>query len=633
VIVKRLDKLSVGKPVNAVNTFPVESCSVCASPMHQAQNCPSMTVFEMEQVDAFNSFQKPSSGPYSETYNPGWRNHPNFSWKQNQPTTNQGGAPHYPLGFSSYPNQGRSAPPASSSYQAPNQAPTSSTQSLEDTMRDFMKMTGQSISDMRQFTMVNTQVISKLEMQMGQLANHLGERDKGKLPSQAVNNPKACENSSNQEHVQAIVTLRSGKRVDNKVVNPEEDDAEEEEQKEEEGDNQKEGDAEPSTITLVVTEPPRALVPKAPYPESLQAPRNVGKLEDILEVFKQVRINIPFLDAIQQIPSYAKFLKDLVTVKRKTNVPKKAFMTKQVSAILQCKLPLKYKNPGCPTITCMIGVSQIERALLDLGASINLLPYSVYLQLGLGELKPTTMTLQLADWSVKVPREIVEDVLIKVDKFYFPVDFIVLDTEPVQVIGTEIPVILGRQFLATANALINFRSGVMKISFGNMTVELNIFHIRKQPLDYDQMNQVCLIEEILDEVIEKSSIEDPLEACLAQFGEDLYLDKLMEQEKALLETAPLESKEKKETAIPDPSKKELKPLPDSLKYKFLGPTESLPVIIASDLIDAQKEELFRVLREHREAIGWTIEDIKGISPSLVMHKIHLEEDSKPSREP
>jgi hypothetical protein len=120
-------------------------------------------------------------------------------------------------------------------------------------------------------------------------------------------------------------------------------------------------------------------VPKAPYPERLQAPRNEGKLEDILEVFKQVQINIPFLDAIQQINSYAKFLKDLVTVKRKMNVPKKAFMTEQVNAIPQCKLPLKYKDPGCPTITCMIGVSQIKRALLDLGAIVNLLPYSVYL--------------------------------------------------------------------------------------------------------------------------------------------------------------------------------------------------------------------------------------------------------------
>jgi hypothetical protein len=147
------------------------------------------------------------------------------------------------------------------------------------------------------------------------------------------------------------------------------------------------------------------------------------------------------------------------------------------------------------------------------------------------------------------------------------------------------------------------------------------------------MNQVCLIEEILDEVIEESSIEDPLEACLAQFGEDLDLDKLMEQADALLETAPLVSEEKEETVAPDSPKKELKPLPNNLKYKFLGPVESLPVIIASDLIDAQEKELLGVLREHKEAIGWTIEDIKGINPSLVMHKIHLEENSKPLREP
>jgi hypothetical protein len=148
---------------------------------------------------------------------------------------------------------------------------------------------------------VKTQAILKLKMQMGQLANHLGERDKEKLPSQAVNNPKACSigNTSNQKHVQAIVTLKLGKRVDNQVVDPEANHAEEEEPKGEEGDNQKEGDVEPSTVTLVVKEPSRALVPKAPYLERLQAPRNGGKLEDILEVFKQVEINIPLLDAIQ----------------------------------------------------------------------------------------------------------------------------------------------------------------------------------------------------------------------------------------------------------------------------------------------------------------------------------------------
>ena len=132
------------------------------------------------------------------------------------------------------------------------------------------------------------------------------------------------------------------------------------------------------------------------------------------------------MDKIKQIPSYAKFLKDLCTMKRRVNVREKAFLTKQVSAILQFKTPPKYGDPGCPTIACIIGSQRVDQVLLDLGASVNLLPFSVYQQLGLGELKPTRVTLQLADRSVKVPRGIVEGVLVQVDKFYFPVDFIIL---------------------------------------------------------------------------------------------------------------------------------------------------------------------------------------------------------------
>jgi hypothetical protein len=97
------------------------------------------------------------------------------------------------------------------------------------------------------------------------------------------------------------------------------------------------------------------------------------------------------------VPSYAKFLKDFVTIKRRTNVPKKAFLTKQVSYILQCKIHVKYKDPNCPTIACMIGDNKVEKALLDLGASVNLLPYSVYVQLGLGELKPTSVGRKICE--------------------------------------------------------------------------------------------------------------------------------------------------------------------------------------------------------------------------------------------
>jgi hypothetical protein len=116
--------------------------------------------------------------------------------------------------------------------------------------------------------------------------------------------------------------------VDNHVVDPEVDTAG---QEGEVSGNKEERDVEPSIATPIVKDPPRSFVSKVPYPERLQVPKKGGKFEDILEVFKQVQINIPFLDAIQQIPSYAKFLKDFITVQRKTNAPKKAFLTEQVS--------------------------------------------------------------------------------------------------------------------------------------------------------------------------------------------------------------------------------------------------------------------------------------------------------------
>ena len=156
----------------------------------------------------------------------------------------------------------------------------------------------------------------------------------------------------------------------------------------------------------------------------------------------------------------------------------------------------KYKDPGCPTISCIIGGYRIDRALLDLGSSVNLLPYSVYKELGLGELQPTRVTLELADRSVKVPRGIIEDVLIQVDTVYYPVDFIVLDTQPVESESSKrhIPVILGRPFLATANAIIHCRNGLLKLSFGNITLEKNIFTVGKQLQEVDQVEEVDFIE-------------------------------------------------------------------------------------------------------------------------------------------
>ena len=183
-----------------------------------------------------------------------------------------------------------------------------------------------------------------------------------------------------------------------------------------------------------------------PFPQALRSKKKASQQPGILEVLRQVKVNIPLLDIIKQVPAYAKFLKDLCTIKKGLGIEKKAFLTEQVSVIIQSKNPVKYKDPGSPTISVDISGTCVDKALLDLGASVNLLPYSVYKQLGLGELKPTNITLSLADRSVKIPKGIVEDVLVKVDKFYYPVDFVVLDTESIANGPNHVPIILGRPF-------------------------------------------------------------------------------------------------------------------------------------------------------------------------------------------
>ena len=142
------------------------------------------------------------------------------------------------------------------------------------------------------------------------------------------------------------------------------------------------------------------------------------------------------------------------------------------------------------------------------------MPYSVYVELGLGELEPTNITLQLADRSVKIPRGIVKEVLVQVDKFYFPVDFVVLDTQPVVNQGTQFPVILGWPFLATANAIIHYRGGLITLSFGNMTVNLNIFNVIKEIGDDEDVCEVNMIEYVVQNYVDHVSYGGPLKSYL-----------------------------------------------------------------------------------------------------------------------
>ncbi|RVW63978.1 Retrovirus-related Pol polyprotein from transposon 17.6 [Vitis vinifera] len=226
-------------------------------------------------------------------------------------------------------------------------------------------------------------------------------------------------------------------------------------------------------------------------------------------------------------------------------VNKKAFLTEQVSAILQCKSPLKYKDPGSPTISVMIGGKVVEKALLDLGASVNLLPYSVYKQLGLGELKPTAITLSLADRSVKIPKGE----------------------------ANLVPIILGRPFLATSNAIINCRNGLMQLTFGNMTLDLNIFYMSKK--------QTTPEEE-----------EGPEECALLTLWWRSTLEKIEE-------ILPLFNKEEEAAAEKETPKLNLKPLPVELKYTYLEENNQCPVVISSSLTSHQENCLMEVLKRSK----------------------------------
>ncbi|GKD65122.1 DNA-directed DNA polymerase [Tanacetum coccineum] len=140
-----------------------------------------------------------------------------------------------------------------------------------------------------------------------------------------------------------------------------------------------------------------------------------------------MHINFPFIEALSQMPKYTKFLKVLLTNKARLEEACTTTMNEMCSAVLLNKLPSKEKDPWSFTIPCDIGQLHINNALADLGASISLMPYTMYEKLGLREPKPTRMSLELADRSIQYPRGIIENMLIKVDKFVLPIDFVILD--------------------------------------------------------------------------------------------------------------------------------------------------------------------------------------------------------------
>jgi len=210
-----------------------------------------------------------------------------------------------------------------------------------------------------------------------------------------------------------------------------------------------------------------------------------------MDIFKRLQINIPFVEAMIQMPTYAKFMKELLTKKRRF-FEEIVELEAGCSAIIQKSLPQKSKDTGSFTIRVTIGILPGGKTLPDLGASINLMPLSMLWRIGDLEVRHTRMTLQLADKSMKYPYGVVEDVLVKVDKFMFPVDFVVMDIEE----DTEVPLILGRPFMKTAKVIIDVNDGKLKVRVQDDEVNFNVFEAVQHPKDKQQCFKMDVIDEI-----------------------------------------------------------------------------------------------------------------------------------------
>lgn len=529
-------------------------------------------------------------------------------------------------------------------YQQYNQHPAlqDKTSKLEDTLTQFMQV---SMSNQK-----NTDAsIKNLEMQVGQLAKQLSEQQGGTFSANTQTNPK--------EHCKAITTRSGivigkgiGDNLDEGVVVVEKEKEKEEVEKEEEEENKDEGVCvekekqrknEKKKENLLVKgeknttkSPP---VQNLPYPHAPTRKDKERQFARFMEIFKRLQINIPFSEALEQMPTYAKFMKELLTKKRKFIEEETIELDASCSAIIQKFIPQKSKDPGSFTLPVTIGSVSVGKALLDLGASINLMPLSMLRRIGELEVRPTRMQLQLADRSIKYPHGVVEDVLVKVDKFMFPVDFVVMDMEE----DIEVPLILGRPFMKTAKVIIDVDDGKLKVRVQDEEVNFDVFEAMQHPSDKGQCFKIDGLDEICLEARKQLHSSNPLEKALIHAFEELNENEEKEIEKCLKDLDTFKDIPPHEVVLEElevekkhqDQKLELKLLPQHLKYVFLEEGSTKPVIISSFLSAEEEESLLEVLKANKGAIGWTLSDLKGISPSYCMHKIMMEEDFKPVAQP
>ncbi|KAM1636645.1 hypothetical protein ACFX1X_014788 [Malus domestica] len=403
----------------------VSACGVCSMQGHPTDKCPQLIEnggWETLNAVGFGQQYQQMNDPFSNTYNPGWRDHPNFKWRESQQGQQQSTFRQQPPGFYQKPF----APTQ------PQAQPTQKSGSSIDNDQIFNLLTS-----MAQGMQNRDKKVDELEKQVGQIAEFMGQfREQGRLASSTIANPKGGFESA------TAIMLRSGKQVGTTPPPSKSAPNQVEEviiEEEEQGLATARKDVplpqvpmapKPSNLpnkgTIVSNSIPTNDFPlNVPFPSRFKQTKKEEAEKDILETFRKVQVNIPLLDAIKQVPRYAKFFKELCTTRKRISNKEVVQVSENVSAVLQRKLPPKCKDPGSFTIPCVIGNTKFEHAMLDLGASINVMPYSIYASMNLGELKNDGVIIQLADRSNAYPKVSKElhSALIDCMSFPFCVEF------------------------------------------------------------------------------------------------------------------------------------------------------------------------------------------------------------------
>nr|GEZ27551.1 reverse transcriptase domain-containing protein [Tanacetum cinerariifolium] len=434
-----------------------------------------------------------------------------------------------------------------------------------------------------------------------------------------------------------------------------------------------------------------------PSTEDIQPPlvkEKIREKDDILaaefmEIFRNLHFELSFADALVHMPKFAPMFKKLLNNKNKLIELTKTPLNENCLAVVLKKLLEKLGDPGRFLIPCDFSKFDNCLALADLGASINLMPLSIWKKLKLPTLNDTKMALELANRTILKPMGVAENIFVKVDKFYFPVDFVVLDF----IADPRIPLILGRPFLSTAHALIDVYEGEIILRHDDQSLTLKCGD--KPSISYNNfqsLNKVDLIEATCKEysqevlgfadvvsnevstpyfkpIVSNSSqnltsfnesdflLFEEADAFLAvdnepispEFdatyydpkGDILILEALLNSDpepplpnqkhyfpQAHNDLKVVEPKNNK-SSDDEPPEVELKKLPPHLEYAFLGENNKWSVIIVKDLSINKKSALIDVLKSRKKAIAWKLTDIRGIDPEFCSHKILLEDDFSP----